>query len=77
MNTISTSNSNSGSNINSTAAGASTSAATAAATAALSSSSTTAAIATNKHFLSQLGDASGVAILLGNHAKFGLSERCR
>lgn len=76
MNTISTSNSNSGSNI-STAAGASTSAATAAATAALSSSSTTAAIAANKHFLSQLGDASGVAILLGNHAKFGLSERCR
>ena len=76
MNTISTSNSNSGSNINSTAAGASTSAATAA-TAALSSSSTTAAIAANKHFLSQLGDASGVAILLGNHAKFGLSERCR
>ena len=74
MNTISTSNSNSGSNI-STAAGASTSAA--AATAALSSSSTTAAIAANKHFLSQLGDASGVAILLGNHAKFGLSERCR
>lgn len=72
MNTISTSNSNSGSNI-STAAGASTSAATA----ALSSSSTTAAIAANKHFLSQLGDASGVAILLGNHAKFGLSERCR
>lgn len=73
MNTISTSNSNSGSNI-STAAGAST---FAAATAASSSSSTTAAIAANKHFLSQLGDASGVAILLGNHAKFGLSERCR
>ena len=76
MNTISTSNSNSGSNI-STAAGASTSAAATAALSSSSSSTTAAAIATNKHFLSQLGDASGVAILLGNHAKFGLSERCR
>ena len=26
--------------------------------------------------LSTLGDASGVAILLGNHAEFGLAERC-
>ncbi len=26
--------------------------------------------------LSKLGDASGVAILLGNHAEFGLAERC-
>lgn len=25
---------------------------------------------------SSLGEASGVAILLGNHAKFGLAERC-
>jgi hypothetical protein len=38
------------------------------------------AVATNvtKHSnsLSPLGDASGVAILLGNHAEFGLAERC-
>jgi hypothetical protein len=26
--------------------------------------------------LSALGDACGVAFLLGNHAKFGLAERC-
>lgn len=26
--------------------------------------------------LSALGDACGVALLLGNHAKFGLAERC-
>lgn len=26
--------------------------------------------------LSSLGGASGVSILLGNHAKFGLAERC-
>lgn len=26
--------------------------------------------------MSSLGDASGVAFLLGNHAKFGLAERC-
>jgi hypothetical protein len=26
--------------------------------------------------LSTLGDASGVAFLLGNHAEFGLAERC-
>lgn len=26
--------------------------------------------------LSSLGDACGVALLLGNHAKFGLAERC-
>ena len=34
--------------------------------------------AANKHFssVSSLGDASGVALLLGNHAKFGLAERC-
>lgn len=25
---------------------------------------------------SPLGDASGVALLLGNHAEFGLAERC-
>ena len=36
----------------------------------------------NKHSTSiqssstNLGDASGVTILLGNHAKFGLAERC-
>ena len=54
----------------------------------MSSSSTPAAIANsntyppNKHFISiqssstNLGDASGVTILLGNHAKFGLAERC-
>ena len=30
----------------------------------------------NKNSLSSLGDASGVSILLGNHAKFGLAERC-
>ena len=36
----------------------------------------------NKHSTSiqssstSLGDASGVTILLGNHAKFGLAERC-
>lgn len=26
--------------------------------------------------LSALGDAFGVALLLGNHSKFGLAERC-
>ena len=26
--------------------------------------------------LAALGDAFGVALLLGNHAKFGLAERC-
>ena len=36
----------------------------------------------NKHSTSiqssstNLGDASGITILLGNHAKFGLAERC-
>jgi hypothetical protein len=30
----------------------------------------------NKNSLSSLGDASGVSMLLGNHAKFGLAERC-
>ena len=52
-------------------------------------SSTSSAIAnsntnppSNKHSTSiqssstSLGDASGVTILLGNHAKFGLAERC-
>ena len=52
-------------------------------------SSTSSAIAnsntnppSNKHSTSiqssstTLGDASGVTILLGNHAKFGLAERC-
>ena len=51
-------------------------------------SSTSSAIAnsntnppSNKHSTIQsssttLGDASGVTILLGNHAKFGLAERC-
>lgn len=51
-------------------------------------SSTSSAIAINsntnphKHSTSiqssstTLGDASGVTILLGNHAKFGLAERC-
>lgn len=37
------------------------------------------ATATTKHpgsALSSLGEASGVAFLLGNHAKFGLAERC-
>ena len=29
----------------------------------------------NKNPLSSLGDASGVSILLGNHAKFGSAER--
>ena len=37
----------------------------------------TAASSVNKQSnLSSLGDASGVAILLGNHAKFGFAERC-
>ena len=30
----------------------------------------------SKHPASPLGDASGISILLGNHAKFGLAERC-
>ena len=30
----------------------------------------------SKHPTSPLGDASGISILLGNHAKFGLAERC-
>ena len=37
------------------------------------------ATASTKHpgsALSSLGEASGVAFLLGNHAKFGLAERC-
>ena len=29
-----------------------------------------------QHSLSSLGGARGVSILLGNHAKFGLAERC-
>jgi len=52
-----------------------------------STSSATVAIANsntnpNKHSTSiqssstTLGDASGITILLGNHAKFGLAERC-
>jgi len=48
-------------------------------------SSTSSAIANSntnphKHSVSisstNLGDASGITILLGNHAKFGLAERC-
>ena len=50
-----------------------------AATAAIANSNTNPP--SNKHSTIQsssttLGDASGVTILLGNHAKFGLAERC-
>ena len=57
---ISTANSNSGSNISSAGGG------TAADTSKVKHSASS----------SSLGDASGVAILLGNHAKFGSAERC-
>ncbi len=48
------------------------------ATAIAAASSVAAATNVIKHSnsLSPLGDASGVAILLGNHAEFGLAERC-
>ena len=37
---------------------------------------TTNVVLKHSNSLSTLGDASGVAILLGNHAEFGLAERC-
>ena len=33
-------------------------------------------VSKHSNSLSSIGDASGVAILLGNHARFGLAERC-
>ena len=37
---------------------------------------TTTTSSSKQQSLSSLGGASGVSILLGNHAKFGLAERC-
>lgn len=44
--------------------------------AATTSPEATDVILKHSNSLSTLGDASGVAILLGNHAEFGLAERC-
>ncbi len=46
------------------------------ATAAILEAATATNVINYSALLSPLGDASGVAILLGNHAKFGLAERC-
>ena len=44
--------------------------------AAAAASTTAAAPKHSNSALSSLGEASGACFLLGNHAKFGLAERC-